>query len=930
MNVNKLLSLSVISGSLLLTSCKEPTKEMLVTTGTVSNILINTADVTGKILDLGEGVTGYGHCYAKTPNTTVAETKTEIGNSAVVGGFTSNLKALEPGTKYYVKAYCSRGKVTVYGDEINFTTLSDSKSELTTAAITTIGKTTAVSGGTVTSEGGTPVTARGICWGLAVNPTVDNYKVQSGSGSGTYICTLTDLTPDKKYYVRAYATNMGGTAYGNELSFSTLPDVPVPPTVTTAVIASYTSNSAVCGGEVTNEGTSPVSARGVCWSTVSPPDINGNKSIDGGGPGSFVSNLTGLIPGTQYYLKAYATNSINVTSYGNERIFTTNCVVPAATTNPASNVGITTVTLNGIVNANGLSTTVTFEYGLSTSYSSTAAASPSPVTGSTNTTVSAELTGLTANALYHYRIKTVNCGGTTYGEDRTFTTTCTAPSASTNAANAPGTTTATLNGTVNANNFSTTVTFEYGLTLSYSNTATASQSPVSGSGNIAVSAGLNGLTTNTLYHFRVKAINCEGNPVYGNDMTFTTLASLTTAAILNITATTATSGGSVAAGGGASITDRGVCWSTNPGPTISGSKISDGPGTGDFTAGITGLTGNTTYYVRAYATNSAGTVYGNELNFRSGPVLPSVSTATVSSIAVNSASSGGTVTNDGGASVSARGVCWSTSNNPTIDLSTKTSNGSGIGSFTSSVTGLTGGYKYYLRAYATNSVGTSYGTETSFTTTLTDYEGNVYHPLTIGTQVWMAENLKTGKYRDGTTIPNVIDNVAWSNLTTGGWRDYGDIASNSVTYGRLYNWYAASDARNICPAGWHVPNNSDWTTLESYLIAGGYNYDGSTLGNKYAKSLASTILWNASAVTGSVGNTDYPALRNKSGFSALPGGIVNGVGNFYYIGTQAWWWSATPYGSGSGWSVRITYDNIDVARAYYTTTNAFSVRCLKD
>jgi uncharacterized protein (TIGR02145 family) len=925
MRTNKVILLLLLPGILLLQTCKKIEKTMLVSTGIVSNIEISKADVSGKILDLGEGVSSYGHCYATTPNVTVSDTKNEITVAAVLGGFTSQLKGLTPATKYYVKAYCSRGSVTVYGDEINFTTLSDSKPELTTAIITSIDKTTAVSGGNITGEGGTPVTARGICWGLATSPTIDNYKVQSGSGTGTFICTLTSLTPDKKYFVRAYATNMGGTAYGNELSFTTLPDVPVPPTVTTAAIASYTSNSAVSGGEVTNEGTSPVSARGVCWSTVSPPDINGNKSIDGSGSGIFVSNLTDLIPGTLYYVKAYATNSLNVTSYGNERTFTTNCVAPAATTNSATSIGIATATLNGLVNANGLSTTVTFDYGLSTIYSSTSTASQSPVTGNTNTTVSTILTGLTANTLYHFRVKTLNCGGTIYGDDKTFTTTCTAPTATTNAANGLGTATATLNGTVNSNNFPTTVTFEYGLNTSYGSTITASQSPVSGSGNEVVSAGISGLTTNSVYHFRVKAINCEGNPVYGNDMNFTTLATLTTAAISNITANTATGGGSISAGGGASIIDRGVCWSTSSNPTIAGSKSADGPGTGNFTSNITGLTGNTTYHVRAYATNSAGTAYGNEVNFLSGPVFPVVSTATVTSILTNSASSGGTVSNEGGASVTARGVCWSTSPGPTIALSTKTSNGSGSGTFTSSITGLTGGYTYYLRAYATNSVGTSYGTEVNFTTTLTDYEGNVYHPLKIGTQVWMAENLTSRRYRDGTVIPNVVNNTDWSNLTTGGWRDYNDSYSNSVTYGKLYNWYATVDAHNLCPTGWHVSNNTDWTTLESYLIAGGYNYDGTTTGNKYAKSLASTSLWTASSITGAVGNTDYPAFRNKTGFSALPGGIINSVGTFYCIGTQAWWWSATPV---SG--VSMTFDNVNVTRGTWSETNGFSVRCVKD
>ncbi len=295
------------------------------------------------------------------------------------------------------------------------------------------------------------------------------------------------------------------------------------PSVTTVSVSGITQTSAVSGGNVTSDGGAEVTARGVCWGTSHNPTASSNETNDGSGTGSFISNMTALTVNTTYYVRAYATNSAG-TAYGNELNFNTPCPAPSVTTIDATNVGSTTATLNGSVNANGSSTTVTFEYGTSTSYGSTVAASQSPVLGSSNTSVSANITGLTPNATYHFRIKVVFCGGTAYGNDRTFTTSCTAPTATTNNATNITSTTATLNGTVNANGYSTTVTFVYGLNSSYSFVIGASQNPVTGSNNL-VSVSITGLTPNTTYHYTVEAKNCGGTTSF-NDMTFTTSISI--------------------------------------------------------------------------------------------------------------------------------------------------------------------------------------------------------------------------------------------------------------------------------------------------------------------------------------------------------------------------------------------------------------------
>lgn len=211
------------------------------------------------------------------------------------------------------------------------------------------------------------------------------------------------------------------------------------------------------------------------------------------------------------------------------------------------------------------------------------------------------------------------------------------------------------------------------------------------------------------------SFNCEKNDPDPVPL----LPTVTTAAASSITANTALSGGSATTGSGPSISSRGVCWGTVSNPDINGNHTNNGSGNGAFTSAITGLSANTVYFVRAYATNSAGTTYGNEITFTtttSTTALPTVTTAAASAITSNFANSGGTISSDGGAPITVRGVCWSTTANPTTALSTKTTDGTGIGSFTSAITGLAASTTYHIRAYATNSVGTAYGNDLSFTT----------------------------------------------------------------------------------------------------------------------------------------------------------------------------------------------------------------------
>lgn len=197
--------------------------------------------------------------------------------------------------------------------------------------------------------------------------------------------------------------------------------------------------------------------------------------------------------------------------------------------------------------------------------------------------------------------------------------------------------------------------------------------------------------------------------------------------------------------------------------------------------------------------------------------------------------------------------------------------------------------------------------------TVTDIDGNVYQTVTIGTQVWMEENLKVTHYRNGDSIPNVTDGAAWSTLTTGAYCEYNTDSANVPTYGRLYNWYAVADSRNIAPVGWHVATDSEWQTLSDSL--GGDLVAGGKLKE------AGTAQWNSP-------NT---GATNESGFSALPGGYrYFGSGTYFTMGNYASFWSSTEYSSSYAWGLFLGYDNLGITRGGYVKGYGFSVRCVRD
>jgi uncharacterized protein (TIGR02145 family) len=289
----------------------------------------------------------------------------------------------------------------------------------------------------------------------------------------------------------------------------------------------------------------------------------------------------------------------------------------------------------------------------------------------------------------------------------------------------------------------------------------------------------------------------------------------------------------------------------------------------------------------------------------------------------NSALSGGEVLSDGGSAVTARGVCWGIVKHPVV-TGMHTVDGTGTGVFSSSITGLTANMQYFTRAFASNSAGTAYGKESVFTTTNTkqvsDVDGNIYNTIKSGTQTWFMENLRTTRYNDSTVIPGVNIALDWSVTNTPAYCWYNnDSLSNKDLYGALYNWYAIGSGK-LCPTGWHVPTDEEWSFLEISLgmqqpDADATGFRGTDLGIR----LRSTSGWNNS------GNG-----TNSSGFSALASGARNPDGSFEGLGNGNNWWSSSEYNLNSAWKRGMYYSSPGVFRGNYGKQNGYSVRCLKD
>lgn len=448
-------------------------------------------------------------------------------------------------------------------------------------------------------------------------------------------------------------------------------------------------------------------------------------------------------------------------------------------------------------------------------------------------------------------------------------------------------------------------------------------------------ARLSGLEPSTTYYIRAYAINEEGT-AYGNEFTFTTLdGSLPEAATLeigNIASIFATAEGEVVSDGDVNVRERGFCWSASPDPTIEDNKKASGGGKGVYTALLTDLIPNTNYHVRAYAINDAGINYGNEIEFTTNPpeTLPQIETTGISGLNQWSAWSGGHITDDGGGTISERGICWSTFSNPTVS-NQKTLSNYVSDTFSIKMHSLEQGVTYYVRAFVKNLAGIAYGNEVSFTTleigapcpgmpTVTDADGNEYTTLQAGEYCWLRENLRVTKFRDGTDIPRISNDTDIPCYT---W--YDNYAPWTRLYGALYNWYAVDSPKGLCPEGWHVASNTEWDYLYFYMSRISESYQ---VTEKITTIKSSRVeptphpRWDQGGIIG----------NDLGNFSAFPGGMRHTYFESAWIGEAAYWWTSNILNSypNRAFSAHLENDYEVISIRFDMLQSHLSVRCVKD
>jgi uncharacterized protein (TIGR02145 family) len=518
------------------------------------------------------------------------------------------------------------------------------------------------------------------------------------------------------------------------------------------------------------------------------------------------------------------------------------------------------------------------------------------------TTSPINVTGLTNGTAYTFTVVATNSVGSSVASAAsTAVTPSTVPSAPTSVVATAGNSSASVAFVAPTNNGGSALT-GYTVTSNPNGiTAFGSTSPIN----------VTGLTNGTAYTFTVVATNSVGSSVASSASTAVTPATVPSAP----TAAVATAGNS-------SASVAFVAPTNNGGSAITGYTVTSNPGNISVSGttspiNLTGLTNGTSYTFTVVATNAVGSSVASSASTAVTPAtVPSAPTAAVATAGNSSASVAFVApTNNGGSAITGYTVTSSPSN---ISVSGTTS--------PINVTGLTNGTSYTFTVVATNSVGSSVASTVSSavipfflcgTNTVSDIDGNAYNTVLIGTQCWTKENLKTSRYRNGGLIPNVTDGTAWINLTTGAWSYYNNDVSNNAIYGKLYNWYTTL-GDTLCPTGWGVPTDAEWTILTTYL--GGESVAGGKM-----KSVG-TAYWN----------TPNTGATNESGFSALPGGYRNNFGgsfsgSFSNIRIDAFFWSATENVSSHAWLRNLFNDYGDVDRNHdFNKSVGASVRCLRD
>ncbi|MBP5590335.1 DUF1566 domain-containing protein, partial [bacterium] len=806
-----------------------------------------------------------------------------------------------------------------------------------------IGAGTAIFHGEIEYLGDPIYSERGFVYNINHNPTTDDSKVVvSGTSEGEYSSDVDGLVVGNIYYVRAFATNAQGTAYGEEVEvdFGELK-----PQVTTGEASNINlaAGTATLNGTIVSVGDPAYTERGFVYAMVHNPTVEENadtkKVVPGTDSGAFSINVSGLVLNTLYYVRAYATNSQG-TVYGLEKELDMTGTLPVVTTAAVSGISIEsgTATFKGTIEELGdpAYTERGFVYGLT--HNPTIDDTKRIVSGNASGVFSANISELVRNKIYYIRAYATNAVGTSYGEEVVldFTTVMPVVNTSTVTAKNIGAGTATFNGTiVSVGDPSYTERgFVYGLT--HSPTIDDTKKVVSGNGTGTFSANVTGLSVNKIYYIRAYATNIEGT-VYGTEVSADFSAIMPTvttssATSINLTAGTATLNGKIESIGDPAYTERGFVYATIHNPTVedNSKKVAPGSGTGDFSANISGLVLNTTYYIRAYAKSSQGTAYGSEvtLNFKGTLATVKTNAATNISIASKIATFNGSIENVGNPAYTERGFVYGITHNPNIvDDTKKIAEGSGAGAFSASVTNLEMNKIYYVRAYATNLQGTAYGNEvtldfsqklpvvttqevTDKTNTTATFNGTI---VSIGDPVYTERGFIYGTM----PVPAVDDTGAIiisvsgsgtgayassvNNLTTGTTyyvRAYAKVGT-LIVYGNIVNFVAQLPPYVVLPGGLFVARND--------------------VGDKLTNTSASTMCNNSSLG----GFTDWrlPTINELSTVYSNK----DLIGNFQEYG----YWSSSYAGKYGGvyhyYLVRFTTGNID----YASDSSQIYARCVR-
>lgn len=679
----------------------------------ISNIQTSSAVVETNALKVqgsGSGnISARGICYSTEPNPNIDDNKINDGNAE--GDKITTITGLDPNTTYYVRAYATinaygSGYYTYYSDELILQTLPDANISVKTELPVGIGSTTVSLKGTIT--GSAAIKNRGFCWSSSGTPTIANNYVKESNGTGSYSLNVSGLTMGSTYVYRAFATRTtGAIVYGSVQTFTT---VNQPLSLFSSNASGIASNTAQISTTLENNANIQIASKGVCYGLLSEPKISGTKTNEGILNESYSSSLIGLSPNTLYYARAYLTDNVGATYYGNEISFTT-LATPAFTV--VSNV-MGTVNLNlesygapfsGSVSGSGTITARGVCYATTNNPSITSSKMQMGTgMGAFNGTISGLLPGVT----YYYRAYATSSTGTTvYGAmyatqlNQTLTTSAVSNIQS-NSAYSGGNVPALVSGSITAK----------GVCWGTNNTPLITGSKTTdGVSTGPYSSFMTGLSANNVYYVRAYVTKNTGITYYGNTLSFNTFQpgvfALTTAHQA-VTEETVQATGRVVGNG--SINERGFCYSTSPNPDITSTKLPVYSWEIDsFTSQISGLLPNTLYYLRSYATSSAGpTYYGNQVSFTT---LPAANiTVTTNAITNNlgfEATCGGTVSGTG--TVTERGIILGIDPNPiAYAMSGNFVMGAGMGSFSGPIEFYMPNTTFYVRAYAKTIGGTFY------------------------------------------------------------------------------------------------------------------------------------------------------------------------------------------------------------------------------